>query len=516
MKYSVLALLALLSLLSPACAQSSAGFIPGQVLTSAELNTAFQGKADYPFGPALPQTCYNATLFGADPTGVANSDSAIAAMIAAAGANPICVDFGPGLFKFANQAAFSGFPSLAVRGAGSQVTTLFWPAGGGLAAAVNARRSVHFSGLLLLTGATTTSNSAITVTGSGVQNNNLQNTFDDISCMGFDYFTNHATQTDYWKWCIETVLVNNTNARNINVYGSISNLGGGVSIAGSAPDFGIIFNLSDSAFFNTSVGFLYGTFFQGVTIRNSNFTLGTTGISVPATSSGTFQLNVTDSQFNTTGNQIDIESDITSVSISHNLFFVPGSKCGIVIGGGRQIAITGGNAFLPFSGFGSPALATGVCINVSDPPGTNIVTGNVYGGQSVTLDFGNMLNTGSHNWLIGPNNYANVTQPNNNGGTGNIIEHFTNGPPTVAGACGGGTPSVDAASTDLAGAFTEGTTATGCSINFQHGWAAAPNCLVAALGAVAVTAVGTSPSQFSITNASSSGQRFSYICSGGP
>jgi hypothetical protein len=74
MKYSSILLLLALALASPACAQSSGGFVPGQVLTAAELNAALQAKTDFPNGNSLAH-------YGAACDGVTNDYTAIVAWL---------------------------------------------------------------------------------------------------------------------------------------------------------------------------------------------------------------------------------------------------------------------------------------------------------------------------------------------------------------------------------------------------------------------------------------------------
>lgn len=79
-------------------------------------------------------------------------------------------------------------------------------------------------------------------------------------------------------------------------------------------------------------------------------------------------------------------------------------------------------------------------------------------------------------------------------------------------ACGGGSPAVDATASDTAGTITEGTTATGCTITFTTAYATTPHCTVSnwAGNAQAVTLSACSTTALTVTNASGTGNKFTY------
>ena len=87
----------------------AAGFTIYQVLTSGGM-------------AAFTQSPFNLTNYGADPTGVSSSDTALAAIMTAMGSNPGTVTCSiPGTYKFANAYSFgpgqgisTGFPNLSV------------------------------------------------------------------------------------------------------------------------------------------------------------------------------------------------------------------------------------------------------------------------------------------------------------------------------------------------------------------------------------------------------------------
>ncbi|MEI6281981.1 MAG: hypothetical protein WCP82_04590 [Alphaproteobacteria bacterium] len=83
--------------------------------------------------------------------------------------------------------------------------------------------------------------------------------------------------------------------------------------------------------------------------------------------------------------------------------------------------------------------------------------------------------------------------------------------PTLSG-CGTGSPAV--VGTNSAGVITVGTTATGCIATFATAYVSAPACAVVSQTAPATTtpAYSVSTTAITITQASGSGNKYSYIC----
>ena len=81
----------------------------------------------------------------------------------------------------------------------------------------------------------------------------------------------------------------------------------------------------------------------------------------------------------------------------------------------------------------------------------------------------------------------------------------------VGSACGT-TPTVASGSTDTRGSVTEGTTATGCVITFAAAYASAPFCVVSSPNGAPLTGYTTSTAALTITNASATGDDFTWEC----
>lgn len=87
-------------------------------------------------------------------------------------------------------------------------------------------------------------------------------------------------------------------------------------------------------------------------------------------------------------------------------------------------------------------------------------------------------------------------------------------PITSLTGCGSGSPSIAAGSTPRRGTITEGTSATGCVVNYPNNLPYAPNCVVSSpTGSALPTSYSTSVSALTIVNGAASGNQYTYVCS---
>jgi hypothetical protein len=77
--------------------------------------------------------------------------------------------------------------------------------------------------------------------------------------------------------------------------------------------------------------------------------------------------------------------------------------------------------------------------------------------------------------------------------------------------CGTG-PSISTTATDTKGTITQGATATGCTLTFASAYITAPDCVVSSPNGAALTGYTPSTTALVITNASATGDKFSYVC----
>jgi hypothetical protein len=97
-------------------------------------------------------------------------------------------------------------------------------------------------------------------------------------------------------------------------------------------------------------------------------------------------------------------------------------------------------------------------------------------------------------------------------GAGWPPSNWLSGTPTI-GACGTGSPTVTAGSTNGSGSVTTGTVTTSCSINFSATLAAPPTCVVSSSSSAIGLGWSTSTSALTVVlSASLGGGKISYLC----
>jgi hypothetical protein len=96
-----------------------------------------------------------------------------------------------------------------------------------------------------------------------------------------------------------------------------------------AQPYGVVYNIAKSGFYNLSSGITVGDIIQGVTVRQSNFAKGVTGIFVPVNATGVTEITVSGSTFNCTGNQILMDSPVASIIMNGNLINVSANNAGV-------------------------------------------------------------------------------------------------------------------------------------------------------------------------------------------
>jgi hypothetical protein len=226
-----------------------------------------------------------------------------------------------------------------------------------------------------------------------------------------------------------------------------------------------------------------------------------------------------------TGNAIDIHnnggSSLLTVNGSTGSIITNG---GISLGSGHSLNFAGGDSLVStsstsftFGGFdaASPSAQTlrsqGVVAGTSNTAGANL---NILAGPGTGTGAGGSLvfQTAPAAGTSGSTQNAGVTvltldAKSHAGWSSAAI-------PTLS-SCGSGSPTVTAGSTDIAGAFTVGTTASACSISFKQTFTNAPFCVVSDITLRAdLLSYTVSTSGFTLAMTANSGDVVDYICNG--
>jgi hypothetical protein len=282
-----------------------------------------------------------------------------------------------------NYLASSFVGSVSLRGAGADVTTLYFPASNGFNVNYRSQQhSLHVNRLSITTGST---DPGATRAAFLLQNFYpffgtfvAQSDFRDVTCRGDDGYA----KTFYWGYCLLVSNVSDITFDNFNAYGDGSGTHGtGISFnqpgAGcfSAPTTcGTVYNISNSNFSFLGLGINYGANTQTVQVSNSFFAQTTTGIFVPS-SGGTLQgLNVSNSTFFTIGNAIASATPLPNLILSGSFMGCgTGFYCVDILQENTTII---GNHFIPRGAANSSA--GGVAIRAGNTGSITAVLGNTF------------------------------------------------------------------------------------------------------------------------------------------
>jgi hypothetical protein len=344
----------------------------------------------YPYG--------NVVRYGADPTGVTDSSTALTAAIAmsmASNSNAVVTAF-PGTYKFLSQVSVTlanSTTSLSILGFGAEQTQFNWPSGGGLVINyLGPFNTVHIRNIAFLTGvvgAGTQHGVTLNQTALTISNPALSALSDISDCVfrGSDGYG----QSFYWEACLNIVSVSNVNVTNCVFCGAnaAGTLGIGIAMTGTATAIAVVCNVTDSTFLDLAAGFDYLSNAQGVNISESNLTGVLYGVQCPAPATNCNELTVVNCQFACPNIGIYSQAALPNIGIANNLFLIGqiANGTGVELAAAENTTITG-NTF----GAVSPtyaATARGVSIDSStagNAPST-VINSNVFQGlgQGVSL-----------------------------------------------------------------------------------------------------------------------------------
>lgn len=359
--------------------------------------------------------------FGAVGDGVNNDTAAVQAafafMVSAGGGR---LRFPAGTYRLTAQCVFTFLAdgqSILLEGDGPDRTTLSWLSGGGGTTfnykgpfnAVHIRDMSFVSGQV---GVDTAIKLVQTIASYGAPANSAISDISNVVIRGSDGY--QANQ--YWNIGIDVHSVSNINFTNLFVAGlnngaGYVTVGTGVSIQGTAAVVPVVFNFLGSTFNGLNIGIVYGTYAQGVSINQCNFTGGSYGVVTQGTLLD--QFNCYGSQFNVGTVGIQQTNYAPQSMISNNLFIVPNAGTGISFTASLEFNIIGNN-FISMT----PTTNNGIVVagTVAAPGG--LITGNTFVGFTGSAIFlqstSNHINVQSN---IYASNAANVT----NSGTSNTV-----------------------------------------------------------------------------------------------
>lgn len=360
--------------------------------------------------------CQSILDYGGDNTGARNNDAALTALFAAEPVGQKCVYFAPGKFKFASPVSYTTvntIESVTILGAGADLTELTWASGNGITINyLGPLNSAHVRDMTITTG-TAGGGTGLNLNQTAASIPNPANTaLSDVIGVVFRGADGYVV-SDYW-----TTAINVFGVSNINFFGCVfdgnaafGGNGTGISISGSPSLNPVAFNITSCVFNWNTIGLDYGTYTQGVSVSQSNFTGGTYGIAALAGALNLDQLTVQGSQFNQTTADILLTANIPNLMVIGNEFIVQTNAVGISLPQGGIYSIIG-NTLVKNGGATS---TNGIVINNSTSPG--VVSGNVFLNLTTAVN----LQAGSTGVNVQANAYVGNTNNVVNAGAGNSV-----------------------------------------------------------------------------------------------
>ena len=261
--------------------------------------------------------CVSITSYGGSGNGTTDNSPALSSAFAALPAHGGCVSFSGGRYLFKTSVTLnyptSGIFSLTLAGGGADNSVLYWAASNGITVNTNnATQTLHVRDLTFSTGTAGTYN-ALTVYNSQPLGTIFGSDIFRSTFRGDD----GGRATDYWNAGVNVVGQSNVNFDSDQFFGRADGtVGSGIVLNGNAnvsPYFGIVYNIAKFGFFWTGSGIQIGTYIQGLTVTQSNFTNGYIGIDALPGGYGLYEVSVTGgNQFNTTQNQIVMQQPLPS------------------------------------------------------------------------------------------------------------------------------------------------------------------------------------------------------------
>lgn len=378
---------------------------------------------------AAPRSCTSAAWLGFVGDGVALNDALLAGWFKSLPTAGGCLEFPAGVFVFSGNVAFTmpnARSSITIRGVGRNLTRLHWPnSGGGLTiTAGNLQNNVSVRDMTMTTAA---ANSGTALHFVGVGSGSAPTSdITNVDIEGDDLALGQGAGAHYWATGVLAHNWGNFALYGVNTFGlwgAPGAAGGGVGLTWEGDvgttSYATILNVVSSSFNFHVYGAELNSYWQGVTFDQCNFNgeVGSGGIIVPGSLSGTLALlSIFNSQFNTGGPQVDLETAVDDFFAVGNVISVyTASATALLLNKVFEFAVTG-NVFNSAGGSSQFAAAVGA---------TGV--GSIIGNSVTNINAGINLQSGSTLVTVGLNAYSGVSTKVINNGTNNSVGTATIG-----------------------------------------------------------------------------------------
>lgn len=372
--------------------------------------------------------CLDLRFLGGSGNGTTDNSPAMAAALSLLGSASGCIYMPSGIWTFntAVTVNLAAGQTISFRGDSSKGTKLYFPSSAGLivnyhysSAIGTSDSSVNVSDMTFAAGSQNVYDAIFLNQASTVTNGAVHYAVSNISNVAF---IANVPYTSLWSRAIRIKNVSNVNIDSVNILGGQSlvngfgTLGTGIEVEGlNASSYAFVINITNSYIGFIGTALKLDSYWQGISVSQTNFTADQFGIYVPASQLGTLaQISVVASQFNCSTYGIGMDTFVDGLAVSNSYLVVPDNGIGVkeTLGGGSVV----NNRFVgPGNGNG----ANGVVI--AGGSGATI-SANLFSFFNTAI----WLQTGSQGNAVGVNEFGangmNVfDQGTANGLTGNLL-----------------------------------------------------------------------------------------------
>lgn len=378
-------------------------------LTGGNLGQVPFQKSARPKDVIWANNCLNIEAFGGLADGVSDNSPALDAALEVLPAGGGCIYSPRGKRLFSRPVTYTfatANQSVTIAGDGQNNTEWFWPNTDGLILIFkDSTTTFHARDMAFTTGQVSSQN-GIKIMVPGMNPNGALGEYTDFTRVTFRGADGYAKNFG-WKASLVLDNVSNVNVDGSSFIGTGGSIGTGITTNGFSDDsLGVIYNIVKSSFVHLNIGINYGSYVQGMTIAQSNFTAVTNGVYIPLNALGILsQLTITANQFatnpSTQGAAINSRTGVNPLIVTGNLFLSNGLGKMIDLAHHSFTNIAGNQFYSPVpqmntaidTGIGGSnskindniifGFATG--INLTNQTGNMSVTNNNIGGSTAAI-----------------------------------------------------------------------------------------------------------------------------------